>query len=295
MRSPLALPFLAACLGIALFSGMDAVMKALTIAVGAYNAMFWRMVVGAGLAGTLFIARRESLPTRNAMRLHIRRGAIAAVMATTFFWGIARVPLAEGIALSFFAPLITLYLAAVLLGETIGRNTVLASLLGLAGVGVMVAARLGAESYDRDALLGIGSIVISAIFYAYHLILQRQQAQVATPVEVAFFQPLIVLCILSVFAPIWLEVPPTDQWPSVVGAAVLATVSLLLLSWAYARAEAQALVAIEYTAFPWAAALGWLVFSEPVTWTTIAGAALIVAGCFIAARGKPDPIEVTAV
>jgi S-adenosylmethionine uptake transporter len=43
---------------------------------------------------------------------------------------------------------------------------------------------------------------------------------------------------------------------------------------------------VEYTAFLWAAVLGWLWFGEPLAWQTIAGTALIVAGCLIAARRK---------
>ncbi|MEY4056480.1 MAG: hypothetical protein RL519_1815, partial [Pseudomonadota bacterium] len=50
------------------------------------------------------------------------------------------------------------------------------------------------------------------------------------------------------------------------------------------RAEAQALLPIEYTAFIWAALFGWLVFAEPVAVETLAGVALIVIGCWIAAR-----------
>jgi S-adenosylmethionine uptake transporter len=68
------------------------------------------------------------------------------------------------------------------------------------------------------------------------------------------------------------------------------------MSWAYRRAEAQYLIPTEYTAFVWAAALGWFFFGENVTWTTFAGAALIVAGCLVAARTNPklaEPIEAT--
>ena len=45
----------------------------------------------------------------------------------------------------------------------------------------------------------------------------------------------------------------------------------------------------------WAAILGWLVFSETVSLYTLAGAALIVGGCIVAARAKvkvPGEVEV---
>jgi S-adenosylmethionine uptake transporter len=302
--------FVSASVGIALFSAMDAVMKGLTLALdSAYNAMFWRVLAGALLGGALFLIRQERLPSRTALRLHILRGSIASIMAVAFFWGIARVPLAEGIALSFIAPLLTLYLAAVLLGERVGKSAIIASLLGLAGVGVILWGRLGeGGDFGPDAAWGIASIFLSAVFYAYNLILQRQQAQVATPVEIAFFQSLIVLTLLGLagvfvkggsaalgFAPPFaLTLPPAAQFPAILGAALLAIISLMLLSWAYARAEAQALVAVEYTAFIWAALFGWLVFDERVTWAVTVGALLIVAGCIVASRQRPEHVEAVA-
>ena len=62
---------------------------------------------------------------------------------------------------------------------------------------------------------------------------------------------------------------------------------MLLLSWAYARAHASYLATTEYTSFLWAALFGWLIFGEPLSPYTLAGALLIVAGCVLAAR-KPE-------
>jgi drug/metabolite transporter (DMT)-like permease len=289
-----AIPFAVACVGIALFSLMDAFMKGLALGIGAYNAMLWRTIIGAILGGALFFARREKMPSRGAFRLHALRSSNGALMAVLFFWGIARVPLAEGIALSFIAPLITLYLAAVLLGEKISRYALFASAMAIAGVAVILAGRLGTEAHDDEALWGVGAIFISAILYAYNLILQRQQAQVATPGEVAFFQSLLAACFLGLASP-WLAiVPNAPDWPAIGGAALLATCSLFLLSWAYGRAEAQVLVTVEYTAFIWAALFGWLMFSEPVTLSTLIGAVLIIIGCAVATRHKSEHAEVVA-
>jgi S-adenosylmethionine uptake transporter len=281
------IPFAVACLGIALFSLMDGYMKGLSIAIGAYNAMLWRLLLGSALAAILFIARREKLPTTAAMRLHLLRGTVTAVMATMFFYGLARVPLAEGVALSFIAPLITLYLAAVLLGEKISAAAIAASVLGIAGVVVILAGRIGGEPHNDEALWGVFAILVSAVLYAYNLILQRQQAQVATPSEIALFQSLCAGAVLALVAP-WLAVVPSVQHlPDLAISAALTMGALLLLSWAYARAQAQVLVTVEYTAFIWASIFGWLFFREAVTLPTIIGTALIVTGCIIAARQKP--------
>ncbi len=295
-----AIPFAVACLGIALFSAMDAAMKGLAIALGAYSAMLWRQAIGGFMSAPPYFLTRKAWPSRAALRLHLKRGFVASIMAVSFFYGIARVPLAEGIALSFIAPLIALYLSAVLLGETVGRHSIIASLLGIAGVAVLVSARIGAEG-DRQ-LDGVIAIFISAVFYAYNIILMRQQAQVASPIEVAFFQNvtaggflLLALPVVLLVNPSLFAVPAGWHWPMLTLSAALAFASLFLLSWAYGRAEAQVLVPVEYTAFVWAAIMGAIFYAEDLTLATLIGAVLIVTGCIIAARGgRPDVSKLEA-
>ena len=279
--------FLVGMVGIATFSGMDAVMKGLVIALGIYATMVWRMLAGVAMAGVLFAAR-PNWPTRAAARIHLFRGALTTVMAVLFFWGLARVPLAQAIALAFIAPLIALFLASAMLGETISRRTIGASLIAFGGVALIFVGQAQAD-LGHDALLGSIAILVSAVCYAVNIILMRQQALVAKPIEIAFFQNLIVAALLLCAWPVvgGARFPPLDQLPFVLLASFLSTASLLLLSWAYARAEASYLAATEYTSFLWAMLLGWLVFGETVSLYTLAGAALIVAGCIAAAR-RPE-------
>jgi S-adenosylmethionine uptake transporter len=279
----IALPFAVAVAGIALFSGMDAVMKQLTLAIGVYNAMFWRMLAGALFGGIAFFGTRGRWPAKPVMRIHLIRGLVSTAMGVLFFWGLARVPLAQGVALAFVAPLIALYLAALILKEKIARRAIFASVFGFLGVLVILAAQAQAE-LGPEALQGSISILLSAALYAYNIILMRQQAQVAGPLEIAFFQTAIVSCCFLLAAPFLAVPPPVAELDAVLGAAALAFTSLLLLSWAYARAEAQYLAPVEYTAFIWAVLFGVLIFAEPVRPLTIVGAAMIVAACLFAAR-----------
>jgi S-adenosylmethionine uptake transporter len=125
--------------------------------------------------------------------------------------------------------------------------------------------------------------------------LQRQQAQIAEPVEVAFFVNLFAFAAMALASP-WLATLPGSEFAlPIFFAAALTFVSMLLLSWSYGRAEAQLLVPVEYTAFIWAAIIGWVFFSEPLTLETLIGTGMIVAGCLISARQQPVHIETTAV
>jgi S-adenosylmethionine uptake transporter len=288
-REETAAAFAVATLGIALFSAMDAVMKHLSLAMGAYNALLWRTLLGALFGGLVFLAARKPWPARAAMRIHLLRGSLSSVMAVLFFWGLARVPLAQGVALAFIAPLIALYLAAIILKERVERRAVFASLFGFAGVVVILAG--GAEAdLGPEALKGSIAILVSASIYAYNIILMRQQALVAKPVEIAFFISAIMSICFLFAAPFLAKIPPVEHLPGIAAAAMLAFASLMLLSWAYARAEAQYLAPVEYTAFVWAALFGIMVFAEPVRPLTIFGAAMIVAACIVAARRTASPV-----
>ncbi|HEV7234104.1 MAG TPA: DMT family transporter [Sphingorhabdus sp.] len=282
-------PFAVACAGIGTFSLMDAAMKDLALSLGAYNAVFWRNSLGALLMGLAFVASRQKWPSMAVLKVHLWRSIVVSAMAVSFFWSLTKLPLAEAIGLSFIAPVIALYLAAVMLGERIGREAIWASLAGLIGVAVIMAGRLSGD-YNEGHLWGAAAVLFSAVVFAYNLILARRQAQIAGPVEIAFFQNLFVAVTLSLAAPWFLEPFALNHAPMIGGAALLAILSLLCMSWAYARAEAQILIPVEYTAFVWAALFGWLFFAEPLTLPVLGGTALIVAGSLIAARAKPAPV-----
>ena len=283
-------PFMVAAAGIGTFSLMDAAMKDLALSIGAYNAVMWRNSVGALLMGVLFVGTRQKWPPAHLLKMHLWRSIVVAVMAVSFFWSLTKLPLAEAIGLSFIAPVIALYLAAVMLKETIGKEAIWASLAGLGGVAIIMAGRLSGH-YTMDHIWGAAAVLFSAVVFAYNLILARQQAQVAGPIEIAFFQNLFVALTLGLAAPWFLQPIGMSDAPMVGASAALAVISLLLLSWAYARAEAQILIPVEYTAFVWAAFFGWLFFAEPVTWPVLLGTALIVGGSLIAARAKPVPVN----
>ena len=93
-----------------------------------------------------------------------------------------------------------------------------------------------------------------------------------------FLAPAFLLGLIAIGVPLWLHrvarANPTHH----------PFASLMLLSWAYARAEAQYLAPVEYTAFIWAATFGVLIFAEPVRPLTVFGAAMIVLACLFAAR-----------
>lgn len=292
LRSHPLLPFATALAGVGFLSLMDAFMKEAALMIGAYTATVLRAGIGAAIIAPIWLSRGPAWPSRAVWKLHWERGVVSAFMALTFFFALTRLPLAEAIALSFIAPLIALFLARVLLGEVISRAAVTASLLGFAGTLVIVGGRIGQGEFDTGAALGVASLFVSALLYAYNFIVIRRQAQLAGPLEIATFHSGIGGLVLLTLAPFLWATPSKDALIPLLAAGVLTVAGSLSIAWAYARAEAQALVPSEYSGFVWASLFGWLFFREAVTLPTLAGTVLIVAGCWIATRkASPDPAE----
>lgn len=292
MRSSNATAFAVAATGIFTYSIMDAIMKGLSIASGAYSAVLWRSIAGSLMIGALFLVQRRPWPRGEALRLHIMRGTAAGLSVLLFFWGLVRVPMAQSVALTFLAPLIALFLAGVFLGERIRRTAVLGSLIASLGV-LLIGAGQAQQGANPELLMGSGAIILASILYAVSLILLRQQAQLAGPLEIALFTSVVISLLQLVGAP-WLAVwPRVDQLPIIIVAAVIGSASAMMLAWAYRRAETQVLAQVEYTAFIWAAILGWLVFGEGVSLFTVGGAGLIIAGCTVAVRAPLAPAPQT--
>jgi S-adenosylmethionine uptake transporter len=288
--------FAAALGAVAVLSVMDAVMKGLVLAIGIFAVSVWRSIANLILTSALYLPGRPALPEAATLRIHVARGIVVMVMAGLFFWGIGRVPLAQAIALTFVAPLISLLLASLFLHEQIGSKSIAGSLIAFAGVIVIVWGQARADA-GPGVLLGSAAIIGSALCYAVNIVLMRHQSLAARPVEINFFQSLSVLLLWFAAVP-FMGFPawPASNWLWVLVAALMSTGGGLLFSWAYARAEASYLSVTEYSGFLWASALGWLVFHERVSLYTLAGALLIVGGCLVAASRRtavPPEIEAT--
>ena len=137
--------FVAALAAVGILSVMDAVMKALVLAHRHLCVSVWRAVVNLILTGRSICRGGCRGRTGRSSRSTSARGVIVTVMAFLFFWGIGRVPLAQAIALTFIAPLIALLLAAVFLGEKIGRRSIGGSAMAFAGVIVIVLGQARAD------------------------------------------------------------------------------------------------------------------------------------------------------
>ena len=242
-------------------------------------------------AGGALLIVRPAFPSRETIRLNAMRGAIGVFTATSFFYALQTLPLAETIAFTFLSPLFLALFGALILGEAIGRHTALGLIFGFAGMLAMTFGNglaAGNVQFGQGLHLpGVAAAVLSALCYAFGLVLLRQRAQQDALVIIVFFQMAVpaLLMILPAWW-VWQPVLPGDiaLFLAIGG---LGLTGHLLMAMAFKRAEAARLAPAEYSALIFASALGMIFFSETPSLATLVGASLVILGTALAMRSRP--------
>src|SRR5262249_55264046 len=139
---------------------------------------------------TLLLFRYEGgrgLPTTKRHTLEYVRGMFYFLSYTTYFMGLAALPLAEIAAIKFSGPLMITVLSVALLGEMVGPRRWLALFVGFGGVLLIV--RPGMGSFNMGSIF----ILISVLFYALAAILTRKLQPTDSSATMSYYSSLVYL------------------------------------------------------------------------------------------------------
>jgi drug/metabolite transporter (DMT)-like permease len=185
-------------------------------------------------------------------------------------------------------PLMTLLLGAALGREPLSANKLAGVLATIAGVGLAIGAKLF-QPTSADEWLGAGAVLASALVGAVCSIYYRPYLQKYPVVPVSAFAMLASVLFLAV----WAALDGTFAAPLRVDAAGWAAIVFIGVSsgvgyflWLFALGNASPTrVTIFLGLSPVTAALvGAALLGEPLTWPLLAGAAMVLAGLWLAHR-----------
>ena len=227
--------------------------------------------------------------------LHLARAMLFAFGFSLYYTAFPFMTLAAVTTIFFAAPLVTAVFAAVFLKERIGIHRISALVLGF--VGVIIAMKPGADSFQWASVLPL----ICAFSYATSQMLARRigdrDTAMVSGTYTIILAGLIVLPLGWTLNEVFNVGTRGDHlrwsweafsvailpWLFLLGA--IGMIGWTLLSRAYQIADVGAVAPFEYSYLPLAAALGYLVFDEVPTWTTLGGMALIIiSGIYIGYR-----------
>lgn len=231
-------------------------------------ALSWIMVRHAGVASS----------GRNPWGL-VRRGLLGFCGLFLYYVAVTHIPLAEATTIHHAAPIVAAVVAAVTLGERMGRRGWFALLLGL--VGTAVVARPTALLRGDIELLGVGAAVASAVFSGVVYATVRDLSRTEHPLVIVYYFPLVALPLSIPWAiPVWLW-PTALEWAVLVGVAVATQMAQVFMTMGLSTEPAGRATAVGYIQVVFAALWG-LAFGETPTWTTVVGACLVLTAVVLA-------------
>lgn len=248
-------------------------------AAGVSLLMVGRGVVGGAVMAVMAARAGQAKRLRPVRwRMVALRCTLHAFVSLTWYIAWESIPLADSYAIGFTAPLLMTLLAVPLLGERMRWRRVASTLVGFAGVLVMV--RPGGALWTPAVALLLSGIV----FLAVSRIMTRMLSTTETPECLAFW--LLVahipagLVLLPLFPVPALADPGApglswDVWAAIAAMGLTNALAHRGQGRAFALAPVSALAPYEYTMLIWGGLLGYLVFREVPSASTLAGAAVV--------------------
>lgn len=180
-------------------------------------------------------------------------------------------PLADVIAVMFFAPVLLTLLAGFFLGEAVGAHRLVA--VGLGFIGVLFVVRPG-FAMDWQMLLPCGAAVMLAFYYLMTRSLSSRDTHEAT----LFYSTAFGAVALTLVVPFYWAPLEAGTMALLVALGALGALGHFFLVAAFARAPASVLSPFLYVQLLAGATASVVIFGDPLLATTGVGAALLVCG-----------------
>ncbi|MDX2222945.1 MAG: DMT family transporter [Rhodospirillaceae bacterium] len=243
-----------------------------------YNAVRSVFTLGIMLPGLAREGGWRALRTQRPWA-HALRGAIQVFDVFLWFVVLRNMALADAAAIGLSTPVMTTLMSALVLKEKVGPRRWAAVLIGF--VGMLLIVRPGTGLFNPYALL---AIVIAASFSVF-VITNRFLRHTETVTALAFWPQAAVGVVAIVWAPfVWQPLTASGLTAMVVGG-LAAGATHLLIAVSFRSASPALLAPFDYTVLIWAVGIGYVMFGDLPTASTVAGMVLIAgAGVFIAYR-----------
>ncbi|MEM8630315.1 MAG: DMT family transporter [Pseudomonadota bacterium] len=257
-----------------------AIVKSLGLAFPAVQLVFLRSLVGLFLIAPLAWRNRHifaGLPDRH---LHFLRIALSAVTLSASFFAIAKVPLATFTAVGFTRPIVTMVMAATLLGEPIGPRRWIAA--AIAFLGVLIA--LGPTGAVPPA--GALGLAVTVLAGSAAIIVTRRLQPCPEIVLMLTYTAGLAAITLPFALALW--VPPSPgEWVPLIAIGCFAQAAQFCFLRAHHLGQAGFLSVLSYLSLVLSVGVGVLVFGEVPDARFFAGAALVIsAALWVAIRHR---------
>ncbi|MBK1658668.1 DMT family transporter [Paracraurococcus ruber] len=262
-----------------LFTGLNALLRTLAQQLDPFVAQFLRYAAGL-LVMLPFILRAGLAAYRpKGMGGQLWRGAVHTAGLVLWFIAVPHVPLAEMVALGFTTPLFIMLGAVLILRETLVPARWAAALVGFAGVLVVVSPGLGGGGNPYALVM-----LASAPLFAASFLITKALTRRDSPAVIVAWQAIGVTMFtlpMALYAWTW---PTPLQWALFLATGVLGSAGHFCLTRGYSLADISATQPVKFLELIWASLMGFAVWGDVPTHTTLLGGAVIFAATTWIAR-----------
>ena len=263
--------------GAILFALTDVVVKSLGRTLHPFELALFRYAIGFVMLAPVFMHMGWVQIQTQHIGLHLTRLVIACTAQIGLFVAVIHLKLADATAIMFSKPLFTTIVAVILLSEIVRARRWAATMIGFAGVIIMI--RPGAATMDPVVLIAVGAALTLAIAN----VIIRMMSKTEPPNRILFYYHLGGIVIFAGPA-IWMwQTPVGIEWFLLFLIGFLTTLGMICYVRAFSAGEANAVGPIEYVRLIYAGLLGYFLFSEvPDLWTVLGGAIIVACSLYIA-------------
>ncbi len=263
----------------ACFSVMNVLVRLAAVELHPFEIAFFRNLFA--LAVMLPWLARTGMGALRTERLgmHVVRAVSGLIAMYAWFTAVTLLPMAEAVALNFTVPLFATVGAALVLGETVRARRWSATLVGFAGV--MIILRPGFA--EITPIMGLP--MLAAVFMAISVLMVKSLSGSEQPATIVlymaiFMTPLSLIPALFVWT--W---PGWTTLGLLAALGCMATIAHLWLTRSYALADASAVIPYDYARLPFVAVIAYFMFGEaPDLWTWVGAAVIAASAVYIARR-----------
>ncbi len=264
------------------------VVQSLTKTLGgkfdSFQISFFRAFFGGLAILPYFLSHGLSVYRTQNLPFHIGRGLFGAFAIYLMVYAVIHMPLADATVIGFTRTMFMIVLAVIFLNELVRWRRWAATMVGFAGVAIIL--RPGDETFQLAAFAALGA---SLFFAAAHVCIKKCTSRQDHPMTVqTYYWTISSLVMLIPSFIVWVQ---PDLWELLILIllGVVSGIAQLLTVYALRVGEATFVHPFDYSRVIWAVLAGVIIFSEPLGIGTLAGALIIIgSNVYIAHRQRVE-------
>ncbi|MFO1273466.1 MAG: DMT family transporter [Rubrivivax sp.] len=268
-----------ACAGM-VFSVLNAMMRGLALRLDPFQAQFLRYLFGLLVLAPLLWRHGLAAYRPKNVGGQFLRGGFHTMGLLLWFAALPKIPLADMTALGFTGPIFIMIGAYFFFKEPMRWERWLASGIGFIGVLIVVGPKLtGTGGFYNLVMLA------SAPMFAASFLLTKGLTRYESTGVILVWQSLTVTLFSLPLALLAWQWPTPLQWAGFALCGFLGSLGHYCLTRSFRIADISSTQSVKFLDLVWASLIGWLVFADvPSSSTLVGGAVICAATIWIAAR-----------